>query len=82
MQNDPIVSKSAELMRLELMPSASEIRAGKVIALSLFGSALPLNNLNRTRFKLIFRVPKARTLREAIERTVLLLACMNMKYKS
>jgi len=29
MQNDPIVSKSAELMRLELMPSASEIRAGK-----------------------------------------------------
>lgn len=30
MQNDPVVSKSAELMRLELMPSASEIRSGKV----------------------------------------------------
>ncbi|KAF8756955.1 Rieske [2Fe-2S] domain [Rhizoctonia solani] len=29
MQNDPIVSKCSELMRLELMPSASEIRAGK-----------------------------------------------------
>ncbi|KAG9127258.1 hypothetical protein FRC07_015116 [Ceratobasidium sp. 392] len=29
MQNDPVVSKSAELMRLNLMPSPSEIRAGK-----------------------------------------------------
>ncbi|CAE6511221.1 unnamed protein product [Rhizoctonia solani] len=29
MQNDPIVSKSSELMRLELMPSASELRTGK-----------------------------------------------------
>ncbi|CAE6416459.1 unnamed protein product [Rhizoctonia solani] len=29
MQNDPVVSKCSELMRLELMPSASELRAGK-----------------------------------------------------
>ncbi|KAG8756174.1 hypothetical protein FRC12_010665 [Ceratobasidium sp. 428] len=29
MQNDPVVSKSAELMRLGLMPNPSEIRAGK-----------------------------------------------------
>jgi len=29
MQADPIVSKSSELMRLGLMPSASEIKAGK-----------------------------------------------------
>jgi len=29
MQNDPIVSQSAELMRLGLMPTASEIRGGK-----------------------------------------------------
>ncbi|KAG9083863.1 hypothetical protein FS749_005679 [Ceratobasidium sp. UAMH 11750] len=29
MQNDPVVSKSSELMRLKLMPSPSEIRAGK-----------------------------------------------------
>ncbi|CAE7206097.1 unnamed protein product [Rhizoctonia solani] len=29
MQNDPVVSKCAELMRLELMPSASELRTGK-----------------------------------------------------
>ena len=30
MQADPIVSKSSELLRLGLMPSASEIKAGKV----------------------------------------------------
>ena len=30
MQNDPLVVKSAELLRLGLMPSASEIKAGKV----------------------------------------------------
>ncbi|KAF8608560.1 FAD/NAD(P)-binding domain-containing protein [Ceratobasidium sp. AG-I] len=29
MQSDPVVSKSSELMRLDLMPTASEIRAGK-----------------------------------------------------
>lgn len=34
MQNDPIVSKSSELLRLGLMPSPEELRAGKV---SYFG---------------------------------------------
>jgi hypothetical protein len=30
MQNDPVVSKASELLRLGLMPSAEELRAGKV----------------------------------------------------
>lgn len=30
MQRDPVVSKASELLRLGLMPSASEIKAGKV----------------------------------------------------
>lgn len=30
MQNDPVVSKASELLRLELMPSPEELRAGKV----------------------------------------------------
>ena len=35
MGNDPLVSKSSELMRLGLMPSGDEIKAGKVL-LKLF----------------------------------------------
>ncbi|EGN99078.1 hypothetical protein SERLA73DRAFT_181877 [Serpula lacrymans var. lacrymans S7.3] len=31
MQNDPVVSKASELLRLELMPSPEELRAGKSI---------------------------------------------------
>lgn len=30
MQRDPVVSKASELLRLGLMPSPSELRAGKV----------------------------------------------------
>lgn len=30
MQKDPIVSKASELMRLQMMPSPTEIRDGKV----------------------------------------------------
>lgn len=30
MANDPIVSKSSELLRLGLMPSMEELKAGKV----------------------------------------------------
>lgn len=30
MQRDPIVAKASELMRLDIMPSLDEIRAGKV----------------------------------------------------
>lgn len=30
MQRDPVVSKASELLRLSLMPSPDEIRAGKV----------------------------------------------------
>ena len=30
MQNDPVVSKASQLMRLGLMPSPDEVRAGKV----------------------------------------------------
>ena len=30
MQNDPVVSKASELLRLGLMPSPEELRAGKV----------------------------------------------------
>ena len=30
MQNDPVVSKASELLRLGLMPSVEEIKAGKV----------------------------------------------------
>lgn len=30
MQNDPVVSKASELLRLGLMPSLEEVRAGKV----------------------------------------------------
>lgn len=29
MQNDPVVSKSSELLRLGLMPSPEELKAGK-----------------------------------------------------
>lgn len=35
MQKDPVVVKASELLRLGLMPSSTEIRAGKVRALSL-----------------------------------------------
>jgi hypothetical protein len=30
MQNDPVVSKASELLRLQLMPSLEELRGGKV----------------------------------------------------
>ena len=30
MQNDPVVSKASELLRLGLMPSVEEIKGGKV----------------------------------------------------
>lgn len=30
MQNDPVVTKAAELLRLDLMPSPEELRGGKV----------------------------------------------------
>ena len=30
MQNDPVVSKASELLRLGLMPSVEQIKAGKV----------------------------------------------------
>lgn len=30
MQNDPVVSKASELLRLGLMPTPEEVRAGKV----------------------------------------------------
>jgi hypothetical protein len=30
MQNDPVVSKASELLRLGLMPTPDELRAGKV----------------------------------------------------
>jgi hypothetical protein len=30
MQNDPVVSKASQLMRLGLMPSPDEVRAGRV----------------------------------------------------
>ena len=35
MQNDPVVSKASELLRLGLMPSPDEVRAGKVCCLTL-----------------------------------------------
>lgn len=30
MQNDPVVSKASELLRLGLMPSPEEVKSGKV----------------------------------------------------
>ena len=30
MQRDPIVAKASELMRLDIMPSLAELKAGKV----------------------------------------------------
>lgn len=36
MQADPVVSKCSELMRMGKMPSASEIRAGKVWAIHIY----------------------------------------------
>ena len=36
MQNDPVVSKSSELLRLGLMPSVEEIKAGKVCIMIMF----------------------------------------------
>jgi hypothetical protein len=35
MQNDPVVSKASELLRLGLMPSPEEVKTGKVIKLGL-----------------------------------------------
>ena len=35
MQNDPVVSKASELLRLGLMPSVEEIKAGKVCIMFL-----------------------------------------------
>jgi len=31
MQNDPVVSKASELLRVGLMPSPEDLRGGKVI---------------------------------------------------
>lgn len=36
MQNDPVVSKASELLRLGLMPSADELKAGKVSDFDVF----------------------------------------------
>jgi hypothetical protein len=36
MQNDPVVSKASELLRLGLMPSPDELKAGKVSVNSTF----------------------------------------------
>lgn len=35
MQNDPVVSKASELLRLGLMPSVDAIKAGQVCQLSV-----------------------------------------------
>lgn len=37
MQNDPVVSKASELLRLDLMPSVEEIKAGKVCIMIFLG---------------------------------------------
>jgi hypothetical protein len=37
MQNDPVVSKASELLRLGLMPSVEEIKAGKVCIMFFLG---------------------------------------------
>jgi hypothetical protein len=37
MQNDPVVSKASELLRLGLMPSVEEIKGGKVCIRVFFG---------------------------------------------
>ena len=37
MQKDPVVSKASELLRLGLMPSPAELRAGKVSLLNKEG---------------------------------------------
>ena len=36
MQNDPVVSKASELLRLGLMPSLEEIKAGKVCIMIIY----------------------------------------------
>lgn len=36
MQNDPVVSKASELLRLGLMPTPEEVEAGKVGLVALF----------------------------------------------
>lgn len=43
MQNDPVVSKCSELIRLGLMPSAEEIRAGKVCFVLLHFKVLDID---------------------------------------
>lgn len=40
MQNDPVVSKASELLRLGAMPSPDELRSGKVGCKSFLGSRL------------------------------------------
>ena len=40
MQRDPIVAKASELMRLDIMPSLEEIKAGKVRWVSMVDGQL------------------------------------------
>lgn len=51
MQRDPIVSKCSELLRLGLMPSASEIRAGKASHEEVIRYARVVNALSCSRIR-------------------------------
>jgi hypothetical protein len=52
MQNDPVVSKASELLRLDLMPSAELIKAGQVRSsvVILFGAQM-LQPAEHTRYR-------------------------------
>jgi hypothetical protein len=53
MQNDPVVSKASELLRLGLMPSAESIKAGQVRSsvVMLYLGAQMLQPAEHTRYR-------------------------------
>ena len=55
MQNDPVVSKASELLRLGLMPSVESIKAGQVRSslVTLYPGAQMLQPTEHTRYRYI-----------------------------
>lgn len=54
MQNDPVVSKASELLRLGLMPSAESIKAGQVrLSVMILYPAQMLQPAEHTRYRYI-----------------------------
>jgi hypothetical protein len=54
--NDPVVSKSSELLRLGLMPSMEELKAGKVSFIMCSISSVNADHMHNSLFFLLISV--------------------------